>query len=315
MRKTLDFMRTKMGNFVQFFILSPRWKDDLYNPDLFDDDETGKPVDQNWSFDDVEQHHIEIPTTVPGKRRLGLLKRRSQDINLNAWLFQHPTSKLVVLFNIGRAGDIQQKLRHVRLLLDAGQVIGGFSVFVFEYRGFGASPGKATVTGICEDGVSAYDYLRIQFGYKPEQIIIFGESLGSAVAANTASERPALGLIMQAPFISLQQIIIDWVKVKVKVLSRECYPLKLVPKSVFPLSHPALDNLAIVKATHPPLLLVDGAHDNVIPPYHSKVLFAGAAQTKTIVWLPNSKHSDLGMAQSDIPLFVEGVKSFLRSLV
>lgn len=283
-KKFLVYAKQLVNTVVYFFVLSPRIAEKIYNPVLFDDDEKGTPVTSPPSFDDVEHKQVLFPTVD------GTL--------LNSWFFRHPTSANVLLFNIGRAGDIQQKLRHVRFMLDAG-----ISVFVFEYRGFGASPETPTCETICQDGIAAYDYLVNTAGYSCEHIVIFGESLGAAVAAHTSSKRPSRALIMQSGFISLEREAKDLIK-----------PLRVIPSRIFPVPNPPLNNLAIVEQPHPTLLLIHGVFDPIIPVYHAKVLFAGAQEQKKLVLLPNSKHSDLGMAPEDIPLFQKTITDFIAAL-
>lgn len=264
-------------------VLSPRTSAKLYNPEIFDDDETGDPILDPPSFNDVDTIQ-EFVETADGTK-------------LNAWFFLHPERSKVLLFNIGRAGDIQQKFRHIRLLLDAG-----VSVFIFEYRGFGASPGLPDVDTILEDGLAAYDHL-IAKGISPDEIIIFGESLGAAVAAHTSSKRSACALIMQAPFVCGRKIVKDIVK-----------PLRHVPDRLLPIPAGLLNNLAIVEKPHPPLLIVHGEQDPIIPVAHAYELNAHALPRKELQILPASKHSDLGMAPGDIPLFEDTVTRFIAAL-
>ncbi len=191
---------------------------------------------------------------------------------LHGWLFLQPgATKIYVLFP-GNAGDIPRRLDYFKVLLASGA-----SVFTYEPRGFGKSEGTPTIASICQDGESAYDYVSKTLGYKSEQIVLFGVSLGTTVATHVSTVRSACGLILQSGFSSLEDIAYE------KVPFLRIYPAFLFPQS------PALNNVDIVgiSSTHVPLLVMHGGdgHDHQYQA-RSRKIFRLASRSKTFARLP-----------------------------
>jgi fermentation-respiration switch protein FrsA (DUF1100 family) len=214
---------------------------------------------------------------------------------LHGWLFLRPGAVKIYIVFPGNAGDIPRRLDYFKVLLASGA-----SVFTYEPRGFGESQGKASITSICEDGENAYDYVAKTLGYRSEQIILFGVSLGTTVATHVSTVRSASGLILQSGFSSLEDIAYE------KVPFLRIYPAILFPKS------PALDNVAIVSQPHVPLLVMHGAMDSIIDIRHSRRIFDQASDPKTFVVCPHSSHVNIDPL--DVPLFIDTLRQFLQTL-
>jgi uncharacterized protein len=213
---------------------------------------------------------------------------------IHGFFWKNPRAHFVVLFNHGNSGNITIRHFLARLL-----ALTGCSVLVYDYQGFGKSNGKPTVDAICSDGIGAYDYLTKTRGYKPEQIILYGESLGAAVATHVSTVRPAAGIILQSGFSSLRRIAV------------ESFPvLAVYPTALFPL--PTLDSMAVLTRPHPPVLLIHGDLDQVIPVRHSIDMYNAAVGKKTLVRLPHTGHGDISSSAPD--LYVEAISKFLGEL-
>ncbi len=224
----------------------------------------------------------------------------------HGYLFKHESSEDVVLYCIGRTSTITNCLSHVAMLLESG-----YSVFIIEYRGFGASDQIRThVETICEDGRRALTYLINKVGYKPEQITIYGESLGTGVASHvldayqkTKSKEQAnlAGIILQSGFQSLQST------------GREMYwLLRSFPGILFPRNPYGLDNGLIMQGKHPPLLILHGKKDQTISWKQADALYHQASEPKFLGYLENSDHRDL--AQSDRARYVATVSEFRNQI-
>ncbi|MGH9551458.1 MAG: alpha/beta hydrolase, partial [Terriglobales bacterium] len=251
-----------------------------YHRKLFAMDPTRGDEAQLAAFNDVENREV-LFRAVDGKR-------------LRGWLFKHPTSKRVWLYSIGRSSDIPKNLEYVRMLLESGA-----SVFVYEYRGFGQSEGQPSVRRICQDGLSAYDCLTRQLGYTADQIVFYGESLGGSVATYVCARRRAAGIVLQSTFASLERI------------AKEMVPaLKVYPRAMFP--RPLLDTAQTLQGQHPPLLIMHGVLDNVIPLHHSLLIFGAASEPKQVVHLKHSLHTKINI--TDREEFVHALSSHLASL-
>lgn len=195
--------------------------------------------------------------------------------NLNGWYFQKPDSEYVILFNHGNSGNLTIR-HHISRLM----ILAGYSVFVYDYQGFGKSSGRPTIDGIVSDGAAAYDYLVKERGIDPSKIILYGESLGVSVAAHLSTIRECQGLILQSGFASLTKI------------ARTHFPLlHIYPTALFP--QPAFDNVNILKNTTVPLLIIHGELDKVIPVQHAADLYQAHAGMKKFVRLPVTAHGDV----------------------
>lgn len=210
---------------------------------------------------------------------------------LNAWYFHLPKSTRVVLINHGNAGNITHRMLIVRDFLQLG-----VSAFVYDYRGYGASTGKPSANGLLEDGEAAYDYLVQKLGYKPEQIILYGESIGTAITCRLAKERAYSAIVLQSGLCSLPQVAGDGV-----------IWLKAYPEWVYP--DPHYNTAEIISSIKGPILFIHGMKDKTVPSHHSEKLHALAQEPKYITMLPNASHNDV--QGTDEPLYFEALKNFL----
>lgn len=214
---------------------------------------------------------------------------------LHAWLFRSPGSNRIALVHHGNAGNLTNRLLIARDFLQMG-----ISVFLYDYRGYGASTGKATVAGLAEDGQAAYDYITGKLGYRAQNIIVYGESIGTAVACRTALDRPCKAIILQSGLCSLPRVAYDGV----------CW-LRLYPDWIFP--EPRFDTASIISSFAQPVLFIHGAKDKLIPCHHSRDLFALASSPdKELVILPNAGHNDVqGL---DEPVYFAALSRFINKI-
>jgi fermentation-respiration switch protein FrsA (DUF1100 family) len=214
--------------------------------------------------------------------------------NLHAWMFALPGATKTMLVSHGNGGNLTYRQGLVSLLLQAGA-----SVLVYDYQGYGKSEGRPSVAGICADGMAAYNYLTEKRNIAPKDIIIFGESIGTGVACYIASQKPCAGIILQSPYTSMPAI------------AREKMPLmRLYPDFLMP--SPKLDNLSVLEQAHPPLLLIHGAKDEIIPVAHSEQLFKQALDPKRFIRMPDAGHNDIYTVDSD--QYESALKEFVHSL-
>jgi fermentation-respiration switch protein FrsA (DUF1100 family) len=194
---------------------------------------------------------------------------------LHAWYFPVPQARATVLISHGNGGNLTWRVPLFEMLIRSN-----VSVFAYDYQGYGLSEGSPTVDNICDDGIAAYDYLVEKKKLAPAKLILYGESLGGAVACYTAARRPTGGLILQSTFSSLPHIA-----------GQKFIHLKLYPRFFFPAN--TLDNVAVLKKFHPPLMLVHGMKDRIIPESEAELLFQGACEPKKIVRIAEASHNDL----------------------
>lgn len=155
-------------------------------------------------------------------------------------------------------------------------IAAGYGFLVAEYRGYSGLPGKPTEAGLYADG-RAYLYGLMAQGVKSENIILFGHSLGTGVAVQMAEEFHVGGLMLLAPFLSIPK------------MAQVEYPF-------FPAKYLALDrfeNVNKMRNIHVPVLIVNGANDQIIPPSQGKQLYALANEPRQFYSLPDHGHNDL----------------------
>ena len=158
--------------------------------------------DQHWTPQD---HYIErfIPTD---KDYNGEVYHKHENISyyrpcISTWYFDHFPGRPTVLFCHGNAGNIHDR-EYVWEMCKTFNL----NLMLIDYRGYGKSNGDPTPKGICQDGLVAYDYLYNRLK-DPDQIVLWGESLGSAVATYIAAHRRCRCLLLLCPFASLEDIV------------------------------------------------------------------------------------------------------------
>jgi abhydrolase domain-containing protein 17 len=207
-----------------------------------------------------------------------ILKFRSGERQISAIYMPAENVNYVLLFSHGNAEDIGQNVPWFRELNGAG-----FSVFAYDYRGYGTSEGSSSEKTVYEDVMGAYDYLTGTLHIEPDRIISVGRSLGCAAAIDIAYRKPVAGLVLQAPFLTA-----------FRVLTR-------VPLSPFD----RFRNDNKIGFIHAPVLIIHGRKDEVVPFQHGEALFSMANEPKKFVAVDDAGHNDL--------LFIAG-DEYMRQL-
>ncbi len=273
-------METALLLALLYLVLSPKIAQSFYNCMLF--------------YPDKEQEDLYSVTQVAGITIEDQTFTSQSGLELHGWLLTNPNSDKLILVSHGNAGNISHRAWLAKLLIDSGS-----SVFLYDYRGYGRSKGRPSIAGITQDGLAAFDFAAEKLGYKPENIIIFGESLGSGVACHIASARPSRGLILQSPFSSLRHIACE------KLPWLRLYPNQLMVT-------PDLDNLTALKSYKQPVLIIHGKLDKLVPHHHGERLFQIAGESKKFISLPTASHNDV--YDVDPPTYTETIKAFLSDL-
>lgn len=178
----------------------------------------------------------------------------------------------VVLLSHGNAGNLSHRTILAEALLRAG-----FSVFLYDYQGYGCSQGSPSIIGVVDDAVSAYDYLRNTEQVPSSKIIAYGESLGCGVAAELSKVRPVKAIVLQSGFPSLMWAAHD-----------RLWFTWLYPQSWFP----DLDCISAVKNKgHAPLLIIHGTEDAAFSVSYAKLIFKKASEHKSLVIIKGLKHN------------------------
>ncbi len=193
------------------------------------------------------------------------------DQRLHGWFFPTAKTNPVILFFHGNAGNISHRLDNIKRLLEKD-----LQVFIFDYRGYGKSTGRPTEKGLNLDGLAAYGYLVEKEKIPPRKIILFGRSLGAAVAINIACQKPIGSIIIESAFTSVRDMA------KTILLFR-------LFSWIMPLSYNNLEKIAAVKA---PVCIIHGDSDDVVPFHMGQRLFEAAKEPKYFLRLAGAGHND-----------------------
>lgn len=169
----------------------------------------------------------------------------------------------------------------------------GFSVLVFDYRGYGLSQGAfPSEFQLYRDSQAAWDYLRSVRQIAAEQIVIYGESLGGAIALDLAIRHPdAAGLIMQSAFTSMTEVI------------QQRSPFQFFP--IHWLLTERFDSLAKIRSLQVPVLFLHGSADSVVPPAMSQRLYDAAPEPKQWFLISGADH---------VRIYQPGNRSYLKAI-
>lgn len=169
----------------------------------------------------------------------------------------------------------------------------GFSVLVFDYRGYGQSKGSfPSEQQLYKDADTAWNYLQQDLKIAAEDVVIYGESMGGAVALNLALQQPdAAGLIMQSSFTTMAEAI------RHKALAR-LVPVSLILTEEF-------DSLQRIEKLQMPVLFLHGDADPVVPVEMSHQLYAAAPGLKQQLIIPGAEH---------VSIYRPGNASYLRAI-
>jgi hypothetical protein len=208
-------------------------------------------------------------------------------IRLSGWFIPAESPRGVVIFCHGNAGNISHRLESIDIFHGLR-----LSTFIFDYRGYGASEGTPSEEGSYLDAKGAWNYLIEHEGLDPFDIILFGRSLGGAVASCLAREHRPKALIIESAFTSASD------------LAGELYlflPTKLLCRYKY-------DTLAAIREVQCPVLIVHSQEDRIVPFRHARKLFDAANDPKVFLEISGS-HNEGFITSSSV--YLNGLKSFL----
>jgi len=236
------------------------------------------------------QAHFDATPEQMGLRYESISFKTDDGIKLHGWFFPLPGKSPVVLFCHGNGGNISHRLGNVEKLLS-----NGFQVFIYDYRGYGKSSGSPSREGLYSDGLAAYDYLVKKRSIPPDRIILFGRSLGAAVAMEIATKRPVSRLILESAFTSTKAVA-------------QTMPLFALLSPFLPANY---NNLKKVKDLNMPKLIIHGDRDEIIPFRMGEDLFEAAAAPKTFYVIKGAGHNDTWVIGGH--QYFETLKRFIQS--
>jgi uncharacterized protein len=197
-------------------------------------------------------------------------------------LFYKGTGPNVIIYFHGNAGDLSSWYR-----LEEDFTSFGFNLLMIDYRGYGKSTGQISEQGFYADAEAAYQFLMHEKGFKENEMIAYGRSIGSGVAVDLCSKHRLKGLMLEAPYASLTQLVNE----RVPYLFSS-YWLRY-----------RFDNQRKIHDVKCPMLIIHGEADAVIPVAHSQNLFNVFKGKKHLIRIPGGPHNNLNV----YPQYFEGI--------
>ncbi len=218
---------------------------------------------QDWGMTDYEDVYFEA----------------DDGVRLHGWYVNAPDERAVLLWFHGNAGNISHRLENLKLLRDALHI----PIFIFDYREYGLSEGQISKEGTFKDARGAFRYLTVERGVAGKKILIFGRSLGTALAAYLASMHRCLGVVLEAAFTSTDDMM-------------ELY---------FPYGFPGepsstkYDTLSLIDKIGAPVLYIHGEYDFTIPISMAKKLFEKTRAPKKFFVVKGADHNSTYVVGGD----------------
>lgn len=214
----------------------------------------------------------------------------SDNIVLHGWFVPARRERGTLLFFHGNAGNISHRLDSIRIFHNLG-----LSVLIIDYRGYGRSEGRISEEGTYRDAEAAWQYLTGIRKIEPESIILFGRSLGGAIAANLAAKTKPAALILESVFSSVPD------------MAARLYP-------VFPvrlLSRFNYDTRKALGSVTCPVLIIHSPDDEIIPLENGKILYEAAHDPKSFLEIRGSHNEGFLTSGSK---YVDGLDNFIEGV-
>ena len=209
------------------------------------------------------------------------------NVKLSGWWIPAEDQIAVVLFFHGNGGNVSHFLDLVAVWNRMG-----LTTFSVDYRGYGMSAGYPTEEGTYRDAAAAWKYLTAQRSIEPQNIIIYGKSLGGSVAAWLARERTPGMLIVDSSFT------------RIAAVGRDLFPW--APAGL--VLGNAYNTEEYIRSVKCPVLIIHSRDDEMIRFHHGQELYEAAPEPKE--FLPVSGSHNGGLYQS-LPVYEPGLKSFI----
>lgn len=209
---------------------------------------------------------------------------------LDAWFIPAREERGTVLFFHGNAGNISHRLESLQIFHRLG-----LSVLIIDYRGYGQSTGRPSEHGTYEDARAAWRHLVEERGVPAERVLLFGRSLGAAVATWLAAHHSPRALIVESSFRSVPEMAAElyWF-LPVRRLARIEYPVE-----------------RLITKVEAPVLVVHSREDEIIPFRHGEALFAAAREPKTLLELTGGHNTGFLISKQR---YIAGLQAFLDTL-
>ncbi|MGH8120825.1 MAG: alpha/beta hydrolase [Gammaproteobacteria bacterium] len=211
------------------------------------------------------------------------------EIGIHGWFLPHEQPRATLLFLHGNGGNISHRLDKLDIYHRLG-----LAVFIIDYRGYGMSQGKPSEQGTYLDAEAAWDYLVVTRSLPEKNIIIYGESLGGAVAAWLATQHQPGAVILESTFTSI------------KDMGRHYYPwlpIRWITRIKYPV-------LGLIKQVRAPVLIIHSPTDDIVPYAQGRKLFEAANEPKSFLEIIGDHNNGFMDSNSR---YLDGIDKFLSA--
>jgi fermentation-respiration switch protein FrsA (DUF1100 family) len=210
-------------------------------------------------------------------------------VRLNGWFMPHRNAKYTLLLFHGNAGNIGHRLDKLLILRHAA-----VHMFILDYRGFGKSEGKVSEKGVYLDARAAYNYLVEERGVLPEQIILYGESLGTAAVIDLAAD------------VKVKAIIIEGGFSRGRDMASRLYPF--IPNFLFSNSYNSLEK---IKRIEVPKLFIHSRDDEIVPFELARKLYDASSGHKEFAGIGGGHNSAFLDSKEE---YLSSIELFIKNL-
>lgn len=211
-------------------------------------------------------------------------------IRLHGWFVPAARPRGVLLFFHGNAGNVSHRLESIGIFHDLN-----LTIFILDYRGYGQSEGAPSEAGTRRDARAAWKYLTDQRGIPADSIVVFGRSLGAAVAAELARERQPGALILESAFTSVPDV------------AQEAY-WYLPARWLSRFEYATADYVRQVSA---PVLAIHSRDDEIIPYHHGQAVYEAANEPKHFLTLRGGHNTGYILSGAE---YRRGIDAFLSEI-
>ncbi len=214
----------------------------------------------------------------------------SDNVTINGWYIPTEETQNTILVAHGNGGNISDMMETIRQFHSMG-----LNIFIFDYRGYGQSTGHPDEAGTYIDAETAWKYLVTKRQIDENKIILFGVSLGGAIAIELAHNHKPLGLIVESSFTSLPDIAAKlYPFLPVRLISRYDY-----------------NSAKKIGNVNTPVLVIHSSNDEMVPFSHGQKLFDLAREPKQFLEISGSHNEGFMISGKK---YQAGLETFITSL-
>lgn len=227
-----------------------------------------------------------------GREYRDLQLQSADGTGLHGWFLPAAKAHWTCLYLHGNGGNIAGRLLQAQALREAG-----CQTLLLDYRGYGQSTGRPDELGLYQDAEAAYRWLVQEEQIEPRQIVVYGESLGGAIAIYLAGQVPVGALIVQSTFTSLRDMA---------SLTYPWTPFPMIAGARYP-------SLARMPGITVPKLIIHGTRDDTIPFAMGEALYRVAGEPRRFYPVPGATHNDVFEVGGGA--LVTAIRDFLKAAV